>query len=105
LLGHHLGSEMAELGASLGAYKALQSAAEKAGEGGKWLAQRMPTRAIQQGLYGAGSALGQCCAPIEPRQPLSPDAQPDPVAKDRNYGCNEHWEGHAYENFTGDEHG
>src|SRR6516162_2107582 len=36
-----------------------------------------------------------------PRPSLSPDAQPDPVAKGRN----EHWEGHACENFTGDEQG
>jgi hypothetical protein len=33
----------------------------------------------------------------------STPAQPDPVAKGRNQGCNEHWEGHAYENFSSDE--
>jgi hypothetical protein len=38
---------------------------------------------------------------ISPRR--SPAAQPDPVAIGRNQGCNEHWEGNAYENFSGGE--
>jgi hypothetical protein len=37
-------------------------------------------------------------AKISPRP--SPAAQPDPVAIGRNQGCNEHWEGNAYENFS-----
>jgi hypothetical protein len=33
----------------------------------------------------------------------SPPAQPDPVAIGRNQGCDEHWEGIAYKNFSGGE--
>ena len=40
-------------------------------------------------------------AKISPRP--SPAAQPDPVAIGRNQSCNEHWEGNAYENFSGGE--
>jgi hypothetical protein len=40
--------------------------------------------------------------PSEGARP-SPAAQPDPVAIGRNQGCTEHWEGNAYENFSGGE--